>query len=130
MKIPGVRTLLKSYDILGGPATLVQTWTTTKFRDANPKVFNAFLNAYKEATEIINKEKRRSAEIYLKMANDKKSTPEELLEIFLDPDVIYSVTPLKTMPIAEFMHQSKSIPVKPASWKDMYFPEIHSLPGS
>ena len=130
MKLPGVRTILKSYDILGGPATLVQTWTTTRFHDANPKAFQAFLNAYKEATDIINKEKRRSAEMYLKVANDKKSTVEELLEIFQDPEVIYSVTPRNTMPIAEFMHRSGTIPVRPGAWKDMYFSEIHSLPGS
>jgi len=28
------------------------------------------------------------------------------------------------------MYKIGSIKVKPASWKDMFFPEIHNLPGS
>jgi NitT/TauT family transport system substrate-binding protein len=28
------------------------------------------------------------------------------------------------------MHAVGSIKIKPASWKDLFFPEVHGLPGS
>jgi NitT/TauT family transport system substrate-binding protein len=34
------------------------------------------------------------------------------------------------MAYAEFMHAVGSIKVKPASWKDMFFPEAAAFPGS
>jgi NitT/TauT family transport system substrate-binding protein len=32
--------------------------------------------------------------------------------------------------VAQFMHRIGSLKVAPASWKDLYFPEIYDLPGS
>src|SRR5262249_5184167 len=36
---PGIRTILNNYEILGGPATFNLVWSTTRFRDANPKSY-------------------------------------------------------------------------------------------
>jgi len=33
------------------------------------------------------------------------------------------------MQLAEFMHAVGSIKAMPASWKDLFFAEIHALPG-
>jgi NitT/TauT family transport system substrate-binding protein len=40
------------------------------------------------------------------------------------------MVPESTVKYAEFMHSVGSIKVKPASWKDVFFPELHGLPGS
>ena len=45
MKIPGARVLTTSYDILGGRASALVIVTTTKFHEANPKVYKAYLAA-------------------------------------------------------------------------------------
>src|SRR6266853_908828 len=76
MKIPGARVLTTSYDILGGRASALVMITTTKFHDANPKLYKAFLAAEKEAIETINKDKKAAAKAYLEIANDRKSTLE------------------------------------------------------
>jgi NitT/TauT family transport system substrate-binding protein len=34
------------------------------------------------------------------------------------------------MKYASFMAEVGSIKAKPESWKDLFFPEIHALPGS
>jgi NitT/TauT family transport system substrate-binding protein len=34
---PGIRRVLSSYEVLGGPATFDLVWTTGRFHDANPK---------------------------------------------------------------------------------------------
>src|SRR2546421_251752 len=49
MKFPGARLLTTSYDILGGRASALVVVTTSKFHDANPKVYKAFLAAEQES---------------------------------------------------------------------------------
>jgi NitT/TauT family transport system substrate-binding protein len=68
---PGVRRILNSYDISGGPATFLAAWATSKFHDENPKTYQAFFNAFKEAADFVNANKRAAAEIYVKEAKDK-----------------------------------------------------------
>src|SRR5918997_1813463 len=65
---PGVRRVLNSYDITG-PATFLVAWATSKFRQENPRTYQAFVNAYKEATDWINANKRAAAEAYVKESN-------------------------------------------------------------
>src|SRR5438093_6261488 len=61
---PGIRTILNSYDILGGSATFNVVWSTNRFRDQNPKAYAAFVAAFEEATAMINRDKRAAAEAY------------------------------------------------------------------
>ncbi len=57
--------------------------TTTKFYTANPKAYAAYLAAMQEATDIINKDKRAAAELYIRMTKDKSSA-DEILKIMND----------------------------------------------
>jgi NitT/TauT family transport system substrate-binding protein len=50
--------------------------------------------------------------------------------ILSDPDIEYTLTPMKVTDYARFMYKVGSTRLNPASWKDMFFPEIHDLPGS
>jgi len=43
---PPRHSILSSYDIPGGPATFNVVWATEKFREANPKVYAAFVAAF------------------------------------------------------------------------------------
>lgn len=129
MKIPGTRTITTNYEILGGPATAVVITSSTKFREANPKVYSAFLAGLKEAIDTINKDKRAAAKIYLEMANDKKNTVDDIYRMISDKDYAYTLTPQKVFKTAAFMAEIGSIKEAPASWKDLFFPEIHDLQG-
>jgi NitT/TauT family transport system substrate-binding protein len=129
MKIPGVRTLTTSYEILGGPATAVVIATSTKYRDANPKTYRAFLSALKEAIDSINKDKRAAARVYLDQAKDTKNSVDDIFAMINAPDYAFTLTPQKVYKTAEFMNKIGSIKSKPASWKDLFFPEIHGLQG-
>ena len=129
LKKPGVRRILKSYDVLGGKTTYNLVWTTSKFHDENPKTYQAFLAAFNEAIQDINKDKRGAAEIYVRITKEK-ITPDEVLELINDPDIEFTMTPQNMMKIVGFMAEVGHIKVKPGSWKDMFFPEVHNLPGS
>ncbi|MEK7877395.1 MAG: ABC transporter substrate-binding protein, partial [Pseudomonadota bacterium] len=100
-----------------------------KFRDENPKTFQAFFNAYKEATDFINANKRTAAEIYVRETKDKSGV-EGIEKMLNDPEIRITMTPEQTLPIANFMNKVGTLKGKAGSWKDLYFPELHSLPGS
>lgn len=126
---PGVRTVLNSYDIMGGANTFLMVWATNKFREANPKVYRAVLDALREATASINADKRRAAEMYVKEGGGKESV-DQILKMMNDPQVEYTLAPQRLLPYAQFMNKVGTLKNNPASWKDMFFPEIHDLAGS
>ncbi|MFM9849902.1 MAG: ABC transporter substrate-binding protein [Hyphomicrobiaceae bacterium] len=130
LKTPGIRTLVNSYDVLGGPATFNLVWATTKFHDENPKVYAAFFKAFEEAIGTIKKDKPAAAQRYLDIAKDRRSTPQEIFAMLEDPLIEFTLTPKSMMKYVDFMHRTGALKIKPASWKDMFFPTAHTLPGS
>ena len=126
---PGIRKVLSSYDVMGGPATFLVVWTTTRFREENPKTYQAFFNAFKEATDFVNKNKRGAAEIYVRESGDKSGVAaiEKMLN---DPEIRVTMVPENTMKFVDFMNKVGTLKQKAASWKDLFFPEAHNLPGS
>jgi len=126
---PGIHTVLNSYDVLGGPATFNVVWTTSKFRSENPKLYDAFVKALDEATAQINKDRKAAAEAYLRISKDK-ATAAEILAMLNDPNIVFTTTPQNVMKYVDFMAKVGSVKVKPDSWKDLFFPNIHGAAGS
>lgn len=126
---PGIRTVVHSYDLLGGKTTSTLVWATSKFREENPKTYAAFVAALKEATDIINADKRAAAALYLRATKSKESV-DDIYAILADPEIEYTMVPANVMKYADFMYKTGAIKVKPASWTDMFFPEVHGFPGS
>lgn len=126
---PGIRTVVNSYEVLGGPATFNVVYATAKFREANPKSYQAFLDAFEEATAIINKDKKAAAEFYLKVSKDK-DTVQDILTMLNDPLIEFTQTPKNLGKYADFLFKIGSIKQRPSTWKDLFFPEIHRFPGS
>jgi NitT/TauT family transport system substrate-binding protein len=128
-KAKGMRAIVTNYQVLGGPATFNLVWTTSKFRADNPKAYAAFAAALEEATEAINRDRRGAAEIYKRMSGTKESI-DELVKQLSDPQVEFTLTPSRTLRTAEFMSRIGRIKAKPASWKDLFFSNVHGRPGS
>ena len=126
---PAIHPVLNSYDVMGNPNTFLMVWSTEKFRKENPKTYKAVVDALKEATDAINADKKRAAEIYSAEGHGKQSV-DFLLKIMEDPQVHYTMAPEAILPYAHFMHQVGVIKHDPKSWKDLFFPEVHDLPGS
>ena len=126
---PGIHQVLKSYDTLGAKHTNGVLLTSKKFHDANPKLCAAMIAAFEEADAFIKAHPREAAQTYLNVTREK-GTPEGLEKMVADPDVDYTTTPVSIMKIVDFMHEVGRIKKKPASWKDMFFPEAYGLNGS
>lgn len=126
---PGIQRVLGSHDVYGGPGTNGVSLATGAFRDANPKTLRAVVEAMKEAAAMINADRRKSAQSYVEVTGDKIGA-DGIFKILDAPDMVFSATPNATLAVAKFMYRTGLIKVEPASWKDLYFPEIHDLNGS
>jgi NitT/TauT family transport system substrate-binding protein len=131
---PGIRTILTAYDVLGGPAILDVVWTTSRFRDSNPKTYAVVLAALKDAIAFIKQDKAAAARIYIEMQG-KGSTEKQVLEILNGsnqgvPDIDFTLDPRNITKYSDFLHRTNRLPSRPASWKDLFFREAHDLAGS
>ena len=129
IKVPGVRTVTTSYEILGGRATALVITASSRFREANPKTYRAFFDALSQSIQTINKDKRAAAKVYLEQAQDKKNTVEDIVRMIDNPDYEYTLRPEKVFKTAVFMNQIGSVKRRPASVRDLFFPEVHPLGG-
>lgn len=127
VKKPGVRTILTSREIMGGPFTSTVAWSTSRFVTENPKTYEAFLAALRESIEIIDRDKKTAAEAFQRATRSKEPV-EELVQMMNESSFL--VTPVNVMQLANFMVSVGTIKTRPESWKDLFFPNIHSLPGS
>lgn len=129
IKLPGAHLVTTNYEILGGPATAVVVTASGKFREASPKAYKAFLDALSEAIDIINKDKRAAAQLYLEAAHDKKNTVDGIYAIISHKDYAYTLKPQKVLKTAQFMAKIGSIKKTPASIDDLFFSDISGLKG-
>ncbi|MBS0242412.1 MAG: ABC transporter substrate-binding protein, partial [Proteobacteria bacterium] len=55
---------------------------------------------------------------------------DELAKLFASKDMEYTKVPSRVGKMVEFMQSIGIVKSKPESWKDLFFPEAHGLPGS
>jgi NitT/TauT family transport system substrate-binding protein len=126
----GFKTILSSYEAIGGQSSILIFVTTEKFRTENPKVYEIVKAAFDEAMDYTNADLKRAAQVYIDVSKDKKSSVDELHAILTQPGFAFSKKPATIGAFAEFMHRVGLIKNKPASWKDMFFPEAHDGGGN
>ncbi len=124
-----VHKVLDSYDVLGAPHTFNVVWATTRFHDQNRKVIEAFIGALDEAVKSIAADPAAAAALWVKAENSKLSAAaiEKMIRL---PENEWTLVPKKVMAYADYMGRTGLIPAKPASWQEVFFEEVHKLPGS
>lgn len=126
---PRVHKVLNSYDVLGGPETSTFVYSTVRFRAANPKTFQAFFEALKEATAWIDANKAAAAQTYVRVENSKLD-PAFVQAVIEDPLVRPTVAPAASQKFADFLYRIGAIRTKVTSWHDYTFEELKDEPGS
>lgn len=125
-----IRTIMTSDDVMGGSTTFTMLSTTKRFRDENPEIYKAVLKALEEANARIASDPRSAAEVLLASTPSSGFSVDDTVAMLTDPAVKFTTTPENVGKYADFMHQIGSVTQRPGSWKDVFFPEIHSAPGS
>ena len=123
-----VRKVLDSYEVLGGPHTFNSVWTTSKFYNENRKIVQAFLAALDDAMKQIAADPAGAAALWVK-AEGSKLSPAEAERIIRLPENEWTTVPKKIMDYADYMSRVGMLPVKPSSWRDVYFRGVASAAG-
>jgi NitT/TauT family transport system substrate-binding protein len=129
LESPDVHTVLNSFDVMEGSHTFTAVWAPARFRDDNPKLYKALVEALREATDIVNKDKAAAAALWIEDSKSKLSL-DTVGKIVAGPQVRWTMVPENTMKYADFMASVGTLKVKAASWKDYFFPEIYDANGS
>jgi len=128
--VPGAHVVLSSPDVMGGPLSQAQFFTTTKFADANPKIIQAVRDATKEAQDLIRSDTRTAVEIYKEITGDKTSV-EDLLAWLKEPGMMeWNLEPQGTMKFAAHLYRTGTLKTQPKAWTDYYLPIAHDLKGN
>jgi NitT/TauT family transport system substrate-binding protein len=128
--VPSAHVVLNSPDVMGGPLSQAQFFTTTKFADANPKIIQAVRDATKEAQDLIRNDTRTAVEIYKEITGDKTSA-EDLLAWLKEPGMMeWNLEPQGTMKFATHLFKTGTLKTQPKAWTDYYLPVAHDLKGS
>jgi NitT/TauT family transport system substrate-binding protein len=128
--VPGAHVVLDSRDVMGGPLSQAQFFTTTKFADANPKIIQAVRDATREAQELIRNDTRTAVEIYKEVTGDKTSV-EDLLAWLKEPGMMeWNLEPQGTMKFAAHLFKTGTLKTLPKAWTDYYLPVAHDLKGN
>jgi NitT/TauT family transport system substrate-binding protein len=129
LKSGKVHTVLNSYDVMGTPHNISVAYTSKRFRDANPKLYAAFLAALAEAQAFIVANPKAAAKIYVDM-NAEKMSADEIEQLLRNKQNIFSSVPYGTERVVNFMNQTGTLKSGISSWKDLYFPDIHAMKGT
>jgi NitT/TauT family transport system substrate-binding protein len=128
--VKGTHVVLSSPDIIGGPLTQSQFFTTTKFADANPKVIAAIKAATFAAIDFIKKDTPAAVEIYREVTKDKMSA-DDILDMLKQPGMMeWTAAPQGTMKFAAHLYKVGTLKAMPAAWTDYYLPITADLPGN
>jgi NitT/TauT family transport system substrate-binding protein len=125
-----IRTIMNSNDVMGGATTFTMLSTTRRFRDENPQAYAAVLAALEEANTLIRADPAMAAQILIDADGGGGFARDELVAVLEDPAIEFTTVPANTMKYARFMHSTGSLRNLPESWQDLFFADIHALPGS
>jgi NitT/TauT family transport system substrate-binding protein len=129
LKDPKVHKVLSSYEVLGGPVTPTYLYATTDWKAENPKTFQAFFEALKEATTWIEANKKAAAETYIRVEKSKLD-PAFIQSLIESPDSKFTIVPARSFAFADFLYRTGAIKTKAESWKDYTVEELHGENGS
>jgi NitT/TauT family transport system substrate-binding protein len=126
---PAIRKVLTSYDATDGPNTFSAIAITSRWRDANPNAYKAVWTALNEANLFIKENPREAAQIFARI--ERTNLPIDFIEkLITDPEFSFAPAPENVMKIYGFMHRVGALKTMPATWQDMFFPEVHGLEGN
>ncbi|MBV9859792.1 MAG: ABC transporter substrate-binding protein [Alphaproteobacteria bacterium] len=124
------RLLFTSDDIVGDHGAASVIFTTEAWKTQNPKLYAAVAAAYEEAIELVQRDKRLAATIYLARESPRQSVAEieKLLED--ESEILFTSTPRGIEPVADFMYRIGTLHQRLGSWKELFWEHVHDRSGS
>jgi NitT/TauT family transport system substrate-binding protein len=124
------KTVLTSYDVLGGRHSTVAMYNTEKWKQDNPKLYECVWKSFRTAIAWINEDKKRGAELFHRFTKSKLKKEDVVDMLTTEGEMHYSLQPERTMEFAKFLHSIDAIKNLPGSWKDYYWENNFDQSGS
>ena len=118
----GARPILKSFDLFG-PHTFINVFVLQDYHDDNPEAMEALYSNIQEATELIESDPNRAAEI-LSEESGGETSADEFRRFMTEEGVAYTTQPNGFIEFAEFMQQIGLIDEVPASQEELVFDNL------
>jgi len=125
-----VHNVLTSYDVLGGRHSTVAMYNKEEWKKDNPKMYECVYTSYRKSIKWINDNKKEAAALFHRFTKSKLKIEDIEKMVGDENEMLYSLTPERTMEFAKFMHSIGSIKNMPSSWKDYYWENNHDQNGS
>jgi NitT/TauT family transport system substrate-binding protein len=118
----GARPILKSFDLFG-PHNFNSVFVRQGYHDDNPEAMEALYSNIQEATELIENDPDRAAEI-LSEESEGETTVEEFRRFITEEGVTYTTQPNGFIEFAEFMQEIGLIDEVPTSQEELVFDNL------
>lgn len=125
-----VHNVLTSYDVLGGRHSTVAMYNKEEWKKANPKMYECVYTSYRKSIKWINENKKEAAALFHRFTKSKLKLADIEKMVGDENEMLYSLTPERTMEFAKFMHSIGAIKNLPSSWKDYYWENNYDQNGS
>jgi NitT/TauT family transport system substrate-binding protein len=122
--------VLSSADTIEGKSSFLLLAATKRGLDARPKLGEATIAALNEAADVIRKEPRRAALIFLKFEPSRSLDARTLEAVLRDLKDDFGSEVHGIEAFGRFMERHKALKHAPKSWKDVVVPQLAALPGS
>ena len=99
------------------------------WKKANPKLYECVWTSYRDAAKWINGNKKDAAALFHRFTKSKLKLEDIEKMVGDEKEMLYSLTPERTMEFAKFMHSIGAIKNMPASWKDYYWENNYDQSG-
>jgi len=125
-----IRTIMTTDDVMGGSTTFTMVSTTSAFAANNADLVAVMLAGLEDAQQLIADDPATAAEVLIRAEGNAGLSHEEIVALLQDDDIRFSLTPTNVKRYADFMNSIGTLRTTPASWRDLFVEQIHSLPGS
>lgn len=123
------RAIATSFEILGGAHTTAVLFASRKWKEKNPKLFQAVVAAEIEALGWLSQDSRRTAKAYKTHVKSKQDIAEIEAMFSGAGEIVFGPQPRNTLPFAQFLERTGAIKAKTMSWKDYFWESAHGFDG-
>lgn len=125
-----IRALLSSPQVIGGKASFLVIGATRRTIEAHPKWPEVVAKAMDEAADLVRKDPRRAAQIFLKFEPSKTFDMRMLEAVLQELKDEFGSAVHGVQAFADFMTRHGRLKQPPKSWKDVVTPTLAAQPGS
>ena len=124
-----IHQVLSSTDVIGGKSSFLILGATRGYIAAHPQIPEVIDKAMDEAAQLIERDPRRAAQIYLTHEPSKTFDAAAIQAVLADDKDAFGSALYGIQAFADFMAKHGELKASPQSWKDIVAPALSNSPS-